>query len=76
MEHRLSCYSFARPRRSVQRQGTLPNNALHPTTGTRFDAAAGTVTKARAQDRSGRAFLIAGRIILTAAFIDDLWTRF
>jgi len=32
MEHRLSCYSFTRPRRSAQRQGALPNNALHLTT--------------------------------------------
>jgi len=28
----LSCYSFTRPRRSAQRQGALPNNALHLTT--------------------------------------------
>jgi len=32
MEHRWSCCSSPRPRRSVQRQGTLPNNALHLTT--------------------------------------------
>jgi len=32
MEHRLSCWSSTRPRRSAQRQGTLPNNALHLTT--------------------------------------------
>src|SRR5436190_22718914 len=32
MEHRLSCYSFTRPRRSAQRQGALPNKALHLTT--------------------------------------------
>jgi hypothetical protein len=32
MEHRLSCYSFTRPRRSAQREGALPNSALHLTT--------------------------------------------
>src|SRR5437773_3448276 len=32
MEHRLSCCSSTRPRRSAQRQGTLPNDALHLTT--------------------------------------------
>ena len=28
MEHRLSCYSLTRPRRSAPRQGALPKNAL------------------------------------------------
>src|SRR2546428_523861 len=31
MEHRWNCSSFTPPRRSAQRQGALPNNALHLT---------------------------------------------
>src|SRR4029079_7575294 len=31
MEHRLNCWSSTRPRRSAQREGALPNNALHLT---------------------------------------------